>query len=423
VQQAEFKLRVGLNALFWQQESTGSGQYLRHLWQSLDRSGSNEYHLLRYQLMPSRPFSEDVSLPDEVRYPTSLNALGVGEKGLKVWWEQFGIPQMVRQAAQQGQPYDVIHYPYFAAPLQRLPRSTGLIVTIHDLIPLALPEYAPSLALKLYFRLVRTAARRADLIMADSEYSKQDILRFLKVPARKVQVVYLGVDERYQPGPVSALERRALLQRYGLAGDERLIFYLGGFDRRKNLITLLEAFGEALPRLKEREQADGGGKWVLALAGKPHTNNPLMYPDLSEPIGRIFGPDEAAVRVRFLGRVTEEDKPLLYRAADLFAFPSLYEGFGLDPLEALASGTPVLCSDATCLPEVVGQAGRLLSPTSVAAWREALVELVSRPAERAKLAAAGPEQAAKFSWQKTAERTLQLYNVVECVRTRGVARG
>ncbi|MEI6047229.1 MAG: glycosyltransferase family 1 protein, partial [Chloroflexota bacterium] len=216
-------------------------------------------------------------------------------------------------------------------------------------------------------------------------------------------------------------ERQNLFRRYGLEGEERILFYLGGFDRRKNVITLLEAFGQALPHLKELEKADQGGRWVLALAGKPHTANPVMYPDLTEPIRRIFGTGEEARRVRFLGPVTEEDKPLLYRTADLYAFPSLYEGFGLDPLEALASGTPVLCSDASSLPEVVGAAARLVKPTDITAWREAIIELAAQPDQRAALSAAGPIQAARFSWQKTAERTLQLYNVVQCIRTRGIA--
>lgn len=423
MQHGEAGLRIGLNALFWSQERTGSGQYLRHLWNALDRNGPNEYQLLSYdqgnsaeRLLPVAKAAEEVSYPAPA-------VLKNRDNPLKVWWEQQGIPQLVRQANRQNRGYDVIHYPYFAAPLQKLPSPTGLIVTIHDLIPLALPEYTPSLSLKLYFRLVSAAARCADLIIADSEYSKKDILRFLKVPPRKVQVVYLGTDERYRPGHLAPEERRALFQRYGLQGDERIIFYLGGFDRRKNVLTLLEAFGEALPQLKEAEERDGGGRWVLALGGKPHTDNPLMYPDLNGPIRRIFGTGEEARRVRFLGPVTEEDKPLLYRTADLYAFPSLYEGFGLDPLEALASGAPVLCSDATSLPEVTGSAARSLPPNNVAAWRDALIELASRPEKRAALAEAGPIQAAKFSWQKAAERTLQLYNVVECVHTRGIARG
>lgn len=419
--QAGEGLRVGLNALFWPQERTGSGQYTRHLWQALDRSGPDEYHLLAYEPLAA---SLDSVSPAEIRsIPAPELVKRAGGNATKVWWEQQGLPQLVLQSARNNLRYDVVHYPYFAAPLQKLPPPTGLIITIHDLIPLALPEYAPSVPLKLYFRLVSAAARRADLILADSEHSKKDILRFLKVPERRVQVVYLGVDERYRPDSLAPEQRRELFRRYGLEGDERILFYLGGFDRRKNVLTLIEAFGQALPRLKEIEQSDGGGRWVLALGGKAHNNNPAMYPDLQGPVRRIFGAGEDANRVKFLGPVAEGDKPLLYRTADLYAFTSLYEGFGLDPLEALASGAPVICSNATSLPEVVGNAARLVAPSEVAAWRDAIVELAASPEKRAELSAAGPPQAAKFTWHKTAERTLQLYNVVECIHTRGIARG
>lgn len=421
MQQGEVGLRVGLNGWFWPEERTGSGQYTRHLWKALDRTGPNEYQLLSYELAASKlegVASHEIkaaSIPDPIK--------AGGQRAIKVWWEQQGLPDLVRQQTRRGQAYDVIHYPYFSAPLQRLPRSTGLIVTIHDLIPLVLPEYAPSLPWKLYFRLVSVASRRADLILADSEHSKKDILRLLKVPPRKVQVVYLGVDERYFPGQLLAEERSALFQRYGLQGDERLVFYLGGFDRRKNVLTLIEAFAQALPQLKEIERNDRGGRWVLALGGKAHNTNPTMYPDLRGPVQRLFGAGEDGERVRFLGPITEADKPLLYRTADIYAFPSLYEGFGLDPLEALASGAPVLCSDASSLPEIMGQAGHLLKPRDVPGWRDAILELAASPEKRAALSAAASLQAAKFTWEKTAERTLQLYNVVECVKTRGVARG
>ncbi len=416
MQANEFRLKVGINGLFWPQERTGSGQYLRYLWKNLERDELNQYQILAPEnIVPAGELASNELITAKPPLPITRG----GKSAVKLWWEQSGLPQIAREAARRQQAFDVIHYPYFAAPLARLPYPGGLIVTIHDLIPLVLPEYAPSLPWKLYFKLVSTATRRADLIMADSEHSKKDILRLLKVPPRKVQVVYLGVDERYQPGQLPPEERRALFQRYGLNGDERIIFYLGGFDRRKNLLTLIQAFGQALANLKQSEQADGGGRWVLALAGKAHTSNSQMYPDLSGPIQLIFGTGEDSQRVRLLGPVTEEDKILLYRTADMFAFPSIYEGFGLDPLEAMASGTPVLCSNASCLPEIVEAGGRQLPPLDVTAWAEAIAELAASPEKRYEFAKAGPIQASKFSWQKTAERTLQLYNVVECMHTRG----
>lgn len=418
-------MNVGINGIFWGQERTGSGQYVRHLWDALQRldatairPGDNQFRLLGFEA-PALTFDNldptDLTL---TRVPGWITQ--AGKNATKVWWEQAGLPASVQQF-RATTPFDVLHYPYFAAPLRRVAAPTKLVVTVHDLIPLALPEYAPTLALKLYFKLAAAGVRRADLILADSEFSKRDIVRLLKVPPTRVQVVYLGVDsQKYRPEPLPAAEQAVLLRRLGLWGDERLIFYIGGFDKRKNIPLLLEAFRVALPRLRESEVADGGGRWTLALAGKPHTANSQMYPDLRASARAINETDPS--RVRFLGAVSESDKALLYRAAQFFVFPSRYEGFGLDPLEALASGTPVICSDASSLPEVVGDAALLVNPNSPEAWRDAMLTMALQPQLRQDYAQRAPSQAAHFNWQKTAERTLELYNMLECFVTRGKAR-
>jgi glycosyltransferase involved in cell wall biosynthesis len=280
-----------------------------------------------------------------------------------------------------------------------------------------LAAYRTGKAAAVYFKLVSAAARRADFIFADSEHSKQDILRYLKIAPSKVSVVYLGVEERYTASPLTGDERFGLLRKYGLNGDERIIFYLGGFDVRKNVPMLIEAFGMALPALKNSEREDGIGRWKLVLGGKRHTSNPRMYPDLTPTVEKALGNETN--RVHFTGLIDEADKPLFYRAADLYVFPSTYEGFGLDPLEALASGAPVICSNASSLPEVTGNAARLVSPSLVTGWRDAILELASDSYKRAALSALGPLQASRFTWRKTAERTLELYRMLECINTRG----
>lgn len=417
-------MKVGINGIFWAQERTGSGQYTRHLWQELHeldasnlQRGADTFQLLGYD---ASDFNSDALTTEQISLGTLPNFLNrTGKNSQKVWWEQFGLPQLVKSAA-TAQPFDVIHYPYFAAPLRKLPNQTKLVVTVHDLIPLVLPEYAGSLPLKIYFRLAAAAVRRADLILTDSEFSKQDVLRLLRVPSEKVQTVYLAADsDKYQAAPLPSEERRELLRKFGMTGEERLIFYIGGFDRRKNVGLLLEAFKQALPRLRELENNQSEQRWVLALAGKPHSANTQMFPDLSDATAAINS--QEAGRVRFLGPISEEDKARLYRAADLFVFPSRYEGFGLDPLEALASGTPVLCSNSSSLPEVVGDAAYLVNPDDVTLWCDSIIKLAAKPELRQQLADAGPKQAAKFSWQATARRTLELYNMLECFITRGDA--
>ncbi len=411
-------MRIGINGLFWPQEFTGSGQYTRHLWQALQRIDEGEDTPEYYLLGSGQPYA-GLSEEQQMHLAPPTLVQGRGEKLQKVWWEQLGLPQLANQRNQRLRPFDLIHYPYFAAPL-RLPRHpTAVVVTIHDLIPLVLPEYAAGKFAQAYFRLVSTASRRADLVLADSEYSRRDILRLLKISPSKVAVIYLGVEERYRPGPLPPEQQAVLFQKYGLQPSDRLIFYLGGYDLRKNVPNLIKAFGLALPRLKELEAKDGGGRWVLAMAGKVHSNNPLIYPDLKEPIRQAVGTGGDADRVRFMGLVDEADKPLLYRAASFYAFPSRYEGFGLDPLEAIASGAPTICSDASSLPEVVGQAAMLVAPDDLVGWKNAIEELAARPQLRQELAGRGPLQAQKFSWDKTARRTLELYRMLECIETRG----
>ncbi len=417
-------MRVGINGLFWPQENTGSGQYTRQLWSWLhritDQTGDDEqpgYTLLGYD-----PAVSLDDLPDDQKLVAKVpvNVRRGGDNAVKLWWEQAGLPGLVRQQKNREAAFDVVHWPYFAASLKAPPAPCATIITIHDLIPLVLPEYAPSLPLKLYFKLVSRAARQATLIMADSEHSRQDILRLLKVPEKKVETVYLGTDPRFQPRTLSPDEKTTLLQKYGLSGQERLIFYIGGFDRRKNMPLLLEAFGRAVGRLKqlETDEDSTGRPWTLAVAGQAHSGNSFMYPDLREPARQALSPGEAS-RIHFMGRVAEADKPALYQAAEIFVFPSRYEGFGLDPLDALACGIPTICSDASSLPELMGAAARLVSPDRSEAWTTALVELAADEGQRRQLAALGPAQAARFTWEKTAERTLQLYHAAECIRTRG----
>ncbi len=426
-------MRVGINGLFWPQENTGSGQYTRQLWQGLqllagpDETLSQEDEEVSFKLLGYRPGVEMAELgPDNTELAQVPGPVArAGSNAIKLWWEQAGIPGLARRAARAGRPYDVIHWPYFAASLRQPPSQGATVVTIHDLIPLVLPEYAPSLPLQTYFRLVSRAARQATLVLADSEHSRQDILRLLKLPENKVETVYLGTDERYRPATLLPATRTALWQKYGLAGSERVIFYIGGFDRRKNVPLLLEAFGRAVPQLKELEAQTGTSDqpWTLAVAGKAHSTNPAMYPDPQEAARRAgFGPgspDEG--RIRFLGRVDEADKAPLYQTSEMFVFPSRYEGFGLDPLDALACGVPTICSKASSLPELMGQAAVLVGPDDRDEWTRAIVALAADAARRRELAEAGPEQARRFSWDKTAERTLQLYHAAECIATRGKA--
>jgi glycosyltransferase involved in cell wall biosynthesis len=215
----------------------------------------------------------------------------------------------------------------------------------------------------------------------------------LDVEPNRVAVVYGGVDSGFHP-----IEDEATLQaarvKYGLFSP--FILYVGTIEPRKNLGRLLRAYTRLRAKYKtpHRLVVAGGLGW--------------LYQDVLREIDELASEHE----VIFLGRVPDEDLPTLYSLADVFAFPSLYEGFGLPPLEAMACGVPVVCSNTSSLPEVVGDAGILVSPYDIDALSEAIAGLLEDPARRSELAARGRERARLFTWERSARQLLAIYKRV-----------
>jgi glycosyltransferase involved in cell wall biosynthesis len=316
----------------------------------------------------------------------------------KILWEGRGV---LRAAATLGA--DVLHSPYLAAPLSLAPR-VPVVVTAHDMIPWIVPGYSRSAAVKLYLALAAQAAKRAGLILADSEASRQDVIKVLNVPEWRVRTVYLGMEEHPTYGPEQLDGVRA---RHGLPRD--FAFYLGGFDRRKNVPLLLSAWRGFIEGSGVEWCADD--KPLLAIGGSvPKPGG--VFPDVrgqAERMGLLGGQNAT---VRFLGRVSEEDKPLLMAASRVFVYPSAYEGFGLDPLEAMSVGGAVISSSGGSLSEVVGDGGLQVPPGDESALREAIQRIWSDRLLRESLAEKGRLQAQKFTWGRTADQTLQAYRDV-----------
>lgn len=375
-------MRLALNGYFWDQPHTGSGQYARQLVLHLNRLVSDLEISLIYPQVAGRPQPDDVP-PSVSVHPVPVKAGHLG----KVWFEQIGFPRAARQVGAT-----IAHVPYWGPPLRS---PIPLAVTIHDLTTMLVREYRRGFKQRLYNALAAAGARGADQIITDSQASRDDIVTHLHIPAERVTPIYLAASPRYQPAP-NALVDMAVLRKYDLPDFYAL--YLGGYELHKNVHTLLLAYTYVAQAL--------GEEYPLVLAGKKPTHTSPRFPDYDAYIRRL-GLEEY---VRWLGYVDEADKPVVYRNAMSFVFLSRQEGFGLPPLEAMASGVPVVASNAGSLPEVIGDAGFVLDPDDARQIAGSIIATIIQEELAAELKKKGLRQAAKFSWEKTATETLLVYD-------------
>jgi glycosyltransferase involved in cell wall biosynthesis len=301
--------------------------------------------------------------------------------------EQIHIPWSLRRERP-----DVFHAPHYVLPVAVRCRS---VVTIHDCIHLMFPQYLPNRLAYAYARAsMWSAARKASRILTVSEASKRDILHFFDVPPDKIEVVYNAIDERFWNRPDEG-EVGRVRERYQL--NSRFVLYVGNIKPHKNLVRLIKAFD-----LVRKEPGLEDVK--LLIIGDEISKLPALR--------RAVHSHKLHKEVRFLGYVRDETLAILYRLASAFAFPSLYEGFGLPALEAMASGTPVLTSNVSSLPEVAGDAAVLVDPHSVSDIAAGLVRILTDPVLAADLSRRGLVRARDFSWERSVARTREIYRQV-----------
>lgn len=380
-------MRIAINGYFLQQPATGSGEHLYYLLEGLDGvDQSNEYLVLYPRLTRSRVTRIPPLGPNfEIREVAGA-AARLGVRLGKLWWEQVALRRIPATAN-----VDLLHSPYFASPLYP---NVPTVVTVHDVIPMILPAYGNAMHVRAYMRLVSAAARRAQAIITVSTASKLDIARALNVPPERIHVVYNAVDRGFHPVD-DERSLNAVREAHGIEGD--FLLYFGGFDVRKNVERVVRAYHQARESFEQPCRLVIAG--AMSLVGHP------LYPDPRAVIAALGLEGEVVVA----GRISEDEKPLLYSAALGFVFPSLYEGFGLPVLEAMACGTPVITSNVSALPEVAGDAALLVDPNSVEAIAGEMVRLVNDASLREELRGRGLQRARQFDWEASAARTLDIY--------------
>ena len=267
------------------------------------------------------------------------------------------------------------------------------ILAIHDIIYEHYPEYFKMHEMIRLKMTTRYSAKRASHVVTCSKSSKNDLMRFYGIPSEKITVVYLGKNESFKPIRDES-KLNEIRKKYGLG--EKFILYVGNIQPRKNLARLAQAFSIF--------KKDKSIPHKLVIVG----NKAWLYSDTFKEI-RDLGLESEII---ITGYVPDEELPLLYNAADSFVYPSLFEGFGFPVLEAMACGTPVITSNYSSLPEVAGDAARLVNPLSIDEIVQAMRELITNEALRMSLKEKGLKQAEKFTWQKTAEQMLELFERV-----------
>lgn len=306
----------------------------------------------------------------------------------KRFWDEYYIPYHIEQKKPM-----IHHIPQNGLSMPKK-NSPEYIVTIHDLIPYILPEtVGPSYAAK-FQNEIPYIVKECSHILTVSEWSKKDLLYLFDIPEDKVTVTPLAAHECFKPLPLKAT-KEYLQRKYKISED--FILYLGGFSKRKNVSGLLYAFSK-LQSILNRSL-----KLVLLGQGKDD------WRGLKELAYRL----KISEHVIFTGFIDEADLPCFYNASIAFVYPSLYEGFGLPVLEAMSCGTPTITSNCTSIPEVTGEAAILIDPHDTDALTASMLEVIECPDIRENLKTKGLLRASTFNWMKTAEKTLEVYELFQ----------
>lgn len=376
--------RIGIDVTSALTQGGGIGRYTRELVRAVVALDSRNHFTLFSARVPDKlPVANPLpSGPSIEHRPASVD-----ERWLYRLWYRLRLPLPVQLFSGQ---LDLFHSPDFVLP----PVSGGIptLLTVHDLSFIHFPDTFPPALVAYLNKVVPWSISRATHVLADSISTKADLQSCWDVPEEKITVLYSGVSSAYRP-----VEDTAVLdevRRTYAVGDAPYVLSVGTIQPRKNYQMLIRAFAAVAENNPHTLAIAGGKGWM---------EEEMMAEASRQGIGD---------RVHFLGFVADEHLPALYSGADLFAFPSIYEGFGLPVLEAMACGVPAIISDNSSLPEVGGEAALQLPSEAEADWGAAMNALLNDDNRRAEMIAAGFLQAGRFSWQQAAQELLQIYGAL-----------
>ena len=366
-------MRIACDARILALPDTGMGIYARGLLSSLLALKPNwEWHMFTHKQIPEVYLDKNLYIEHLLPFPDATQ--------LRIFWDRYYLPLHLRRTRTD----------LFFSPLSVVPywSSSPSVVTIHDVAFLKLPGILPPKYHNYWLKTIERAAFKAKSIIAVSNQTKQDIIERWPVSGSRIQVIPEGVAGFFFD-KVDEEARRSVLKKYNI--DRPYIFYLSTLEPRKNANTLLRAYDDVYQNLpRETDLVIAGAKGWL-------TPEEDQYFSIDRPNCHI------------LGYVSRNDLRALYQSADLFVFPSLYEGFGLPLLEAMASGVPIIASDVAAIPEVVGEAARLFPPRDITKLGEIMIELLSDKEQRTNLIGRGFERVKQFTWEKAAIATAELF--------------
>lgn len=371
-------MRIGIDATGLPANPVGAGKYTIELVRSLSRiiTGDEVFVFVQHEKLPLLGFIENERI--------HLVLTNDVAPSMRLIWEQVSLPRLVHRYR-----LDILHSPHYTMPLACPCRT---IVTFHDMTFFLFPEFHVRAKRFLFPFFIRASAYRANHLIAVSESTRQDAIRILDLPCEKISTILEGVDPEFRPiCDESAL--KSVRMRYGL--PPHFVLFVGLLEPRKNLPVLMQAYRQIASQIPEHH---------LVIVGRKG----WMYEEVLSLVESL----SLRQQVHFTGYVAPQDLPYVYNLADVFVYPSIYEGFGLPVLEAMACGTPVITSNVSSMSEIAANAAELVSPADQTALANVLLRLLYSPDRRQQLSELGLQRAKSLPWERTARETLDLYRRV-----------